>query len=54
MLDAARVAGYHPVLLGALNDMKTGRALYAEPGFAVIPPPYRNPISGVHYLTVDL
>ena len=54
VLDAARVAGYHSVLLDTLDDMETARALYAELGFAEIPPYYHNPIAGAHYLKVDL
>ncbi len=54
VLDAARVAGYHSVLLDTLDDMETARALYAELGFVEIPPYYHNPIAGAHYLKVDL
>ena len=54
VLDAARMAGYHSVLLDTLNDMESARALYAELGFVDIPPYYHNPISGAHYLKVDL
>lgn len=53
-LDAARIAGYHSVLLDTLDDMESARALYAELGFAEIPPYYHNPIPGSHYLKVDL
>jgi len=53
-LDAARVAGYHSVLLDTLSDMESARALYAELGFSDIPPYYYNPIPGAHYLKVDL
>lgn len=54
VLDAARVAGYHSVLLDTLDDMESARALYTELGFAEIPPYYHNPIAGAHYLKVDL
>ena len=54
VLDAARVAGYHCVLLDTLNDMESARALYADLGFVAIPPYYHNPIAGAHYLKVDL
>ena len=54
MLDAARSAGYHSVLLDTLDDMESARALYVELGFASIPPYYHNPIAGAHYLKVDL
>ncbi len=54
VLDAARMAGYHCVLLDTLDDMESARALYAELGFADIPPYYHNPIPGAHYLKVDL
>jgi putative acetyltransferase len=54
MLDAARVAGYHCVLLDTLDDMESARTLYEELGFVSIPPYYYNPIAGAHYLKVDL
>ena len=53
-LDAARVAGYHSVLLDTLDDMESARALYVDLGFISIPPYYHNPIAGAHYLKVDL
>ncbi len=54
VLDAARMAGYHSVLLDTLDDMESARALYAELGFVEIPPYYYNPIAGAHYLKADL
>ena len=54
MLDAARVAGYHSVLLDTLDDMESARALYVELGFTEIAPYYHNPLPGAHYLKVDL
>ena len=54
VLDAARMAGYHSVLLDTLDDMESARALYVELGFESIPPYYHNPIPGAHYLKVDL
>lgn len=54
VLDAARMAGYHSVLLDTLDDMESARALYAELGFSEIPPYYYNPIAGAHYLKADL
>jgi putative acetyltransferase len=53
-LDAARIAGYHCVLLDTLDDMESARALYEDLGFVGIPPYYHNPIAGAHYLKVDL
>ena len=53
-LDAARVAGYHSVLLDTLDDMESARALYVDLGFTSIAPYYHNPIAGAHYLKVDL
>lgn len=53
-LDAARMAGYHSVLLDTLDDMESARALYRDLGFSEIPPYYHNPIAGAHYLKVDL
>ena len=54
VLDAARVAGYQCVLLDTLDDMESARALYADLGFADVPPYYHNPIAGAHYLKTDL
>lgn len=54
VLDAARIVGYHSVLLDTLDDMEMARALYSELGFTEIPPYYHNPIAGAHYLKVDL
>ena len=54
ILDAARVAGYHHVLLDTLNEMESARALYEDLNFTEIPPYYHNPIAGAHYLKVDL
>lgn len=54
VLDAARIAGYHCVLLDTLNDMESARALYVDLGFTSIAPYYHNPIAGAHYLKVDL
>ena len=54
VLDAARAAGYHCVLLDTLDDMESARALYTDLGFVEIPPYYHNPIAGAHYLKVDL
>ena len=54
VLDTARIAGYHSLLLDTLNDMEAARALYEDLGFKDIPPYYHNPIAGAHYLKVDL
>ena len=54
VLDAARMAGYHSLLLDTLSDMEAARALYEDLGFKNIPPYYFNPIAGAHYLKVDL
>jgi ribosomal protein S18 acetylase RimI-like enzyme len=54
MLDAARMAGYHHLLLDTLSDMESARSLYQDLGFEEIPPYYHNPIAGAHYLKVDL
>ena len=53
-LDAARVAGYHSVLLDTLDDMESARALYVDLGFTSIAPYYHNPIAGAHYLKADI
>ena len=54
VVDAARVAGYHHLLLDTLSDMESARALYADLGFEAIPPYYHNPIAGAHYLKLNL
>jgi putative acetyltransferase len=54
IVDAARVAGYHHLLLDTLSDMESARALYADLGFEAIPPYYHNPIAGAHYLKLAL
>jgi len=54
VLDSARSAGYHCVLLDTLDDMESARALYVDIGFSEIPPYYHNPLPGAHYLKVDL
>ncbi|MDB5886625.1 MAG: GCN5-related N-acetyltransferase [Polaromonas sp.] len=54
VLDSARMAGYHSVLLDTLDNMEAARALYAELGFVEIPPYYHNPIPGAHYLKADV
>ena len=54
IMDAARVAGYHHLLLDTLSDMESARALYTDMGFDDIPPYYHNPIPGAHYLQLNL
>ena len=54
ILDTARRAGYACVLLDTLSEMDAARSLYEDLGFAEIAPYYHNPISGAHYLKVDL
>jgi len=54
VLDRARMAGYHCVLLDTLDDMEAARALYTDLGFESIPPYYHNPIAGAHYLKAEL
>lgn len=53
-LDCARRAGYDCMLLDTLSDMEAARALYEDLGFEEVPPYYHNPISGAHYLKVQL
>ena len=54
IMDAARIAGYHHLLLDTLSDMESARVLYEDLGFEEIPPYYHNPIAGAHYLKMDL
>lgn len=54
ILNAARAAAYHCVLLDTLDDMEAARALYEDLGFVEIPPYYHNPYAGAHYLKVDI
>lgn len=53
-MEAGRIAGYDHILLDTLNEMESARALYEELGFFEIPPFYRSPISGAHYLLARL
>jgi len=53
-LDAARVAGYHHVLLDTLTEMESARSLYEDLNFTEIPPYYHNPIANTHYLKTDI
>ena len=54
ILDAARIAGYHHMLLDTLTEMESARALYQDLKFEEIPPYYHNPLAGAHYLKVVL
>ena len=54
VIAAAQQMGYSSVLLDTLDDMEAARALYEELGFFEIPPYYHNPVTGSHYLRVDL
>ena len=54
ILDTARRAGYACVLLDTLSEMDAARSLYDDLGFVEIAPYYHNPISGAHYLKVNL
>lgn len=54
IMDAARRAGYHYVLLDTLDNMEAARSLYQDLGFEEIPPYYHNPIAGAHYLRAEL
>ena len=54
VLDVARLGGYACVLLDTLDSMESARALYTDLGFEEIPPDYHNPVSGSHYLKVDI
>lgn len=53
-LEAAGQIGYRHVLLDTLSDMAAARSLYLDLGFEEIPPYYRNPLPGAHYLCVRL
>lgn len=54
LMDLAIEAGYSTMLLDTLDDMEAARNLYETLGFEEIPPYYFNPVSGAHYLKVDL
>ena len=54
VLDAARIAGYHRLLLDTLSDMESARALYKDLGFEEVTRYDHNPIAGAHYLKVTL
>lgn len=54
LIDHGLRAGYTCMLLDTLDDMEAARGLYASLGFTEVPPFYFNPISGAHYLKVNL
>lgn len=54
LIDHGLRAGYSCMLLDTLDDMEAARGLYASLGFIEVPPFYFNPISGAHYLKVEL
>ena len=54
LLEEARHAGYSVMLLDTLDDMEAARSLYRSLGFVEIPPYYRSPIAGAHYLKAEL
>jgi ribosomal protein S18 acetylase RimI-like enzyme len=54
ILEFARIATYHSVLLDTLDEMESARTLYHDLGFYEIAPYYHNPLAGAHYLKVDL
>ncbi len=54
LIDEARRSGYSCMLLDTLSDMEAARNLYRTLGFEEIPPYYYNPLSGSHYLKVEL
>lgn len=54
LMNLATQAGYSTLLLDTLDDMEAARGLYVSLGFEEIPPYYFNPISGAHYLKVNL
>ena len=54
VLDNARQAGYACVLLDTLDDMEAARNLHTDLGFESVEPYYHNPLSGAHYLKVDI
>jgi ribosomal protein S18 acetylase RimI-like enzyme len=54
LIDRAVQAGHSVMLLDTLDDMEAARGLYAALGFVEIPPYYFNPLSGAHYLKVEL
>ena len=50
----AGLAGYTTMLLDTLSDMEAARTLYEDVGFVHVAPYYHNPLSGAHYLKLDL
>lgn len=54
LLDMARSAGLHRLVLNTLPTMVHARALYADLGFTEVDPYVDDPTAGVHYLALDL
>jgi GNAT superfamily N-acetyltransferase len=54
LLDEARVIGYRELKLDTLAWMSPARALYSSLGFRECAPYYRNPLSGVVYMSLAL
>ena len=54
ILYCAAQAGYACVLLDTLDSIEAARQLYEDLGFYEIEPFYNSPVSGAHYLKVEL
>jgi putative acetyltransferase len=54
LINEARLAGYHRMLLDTLPSMAQAQALYRSIGFMEIAPYCDNPIAGTLYMALDL
>jgi ribosomal protein S18 acetylase RimI-like enzyme len=54
IIEAARAAGYHEMVLDTLPTMADAQELYARLGFRDMPPYYESPIAGTRFMALAL